>query len=89
MSDEPVRRRPIGEVLPGIEIPDLPAGWVPLETVVLVKGLDEDGDALWCTRFTKDLTTVEAIGVLTGVLDLQRRLFMSFYTSDDVDEGDG
>ena len=41
MSGE--QRLPIGDVLPGFVIHGLPEGWAPLEAIVLVKSLDDEG----------------------------------------------
>lgn len=50
----------------------LPDGVTPLAAVVVVKGLDEDGDVAYYSRSTDGLMTVEAYGMLgfaTQVID--------------------
>jgi hypothetical protein len=52
----------------GLEI-ELPEG-TPLEAVVILKYLDEDGSNGYWTAATKDLTTVEALG-MTAFADVK------------------
>jgi hypothetical protein len=67
-------RKPIGEVLggAGFDILALPSGWVPLEGVVLVKCLDDEGDLSWAFRTTAGLTDEELLGALMTRTDLCR-----------------
>lgn len=81
MSD--IEYVPAADVLNGIEIAPLPEGWMVLEAVVIVKGLDEDGDPLWCTRYTQGLTRTELLGILTGAQALAKNDFLEMYQVDD------
>lgn len=54
----------------GLEVADLPDGFTPLEAIVLVKALDDEGDVTWCRRGTDGLTDEECVGILTA--DTQR-----------------
>ncbi len=65
--------RPIGEVLSGLIIGDLPEGWTPLEAIVMVQCLDVDGGSQWAWRSTGDLSSREIIGALVVQLDLARQ----------------
>lgn len=56
----------------GLDVVDLPAGHTPLEVVLYVKTLDEDGDVGWCRRGTAGLSDEEVVGILTA--DTQRVL---------------
>ena len=49
----------------GVEVPDLPEGFVVLETIVLVKGMMDDGMTL-AVRYSTGLTKWETIGMLTA-----------------------
>lgn len=54
----------------GLEVEELPPGYTPLEAVVFIKALDEDGDPGWCRRGTTGLSDEEVVGILTA--DTQR-----------------
>ncbi len=65
--------RPIGEVLRGLSVGDLPEGWTPLEAILIVKCLDESGASQWAWRSTGALTDREIIGALAVQLDIARQ----------------
>jgi len=81
-------KKPIEEVLggAGLHIYDLPSGWIPLEGVVLVKGLDEDGHSSWVFRTTGGLNDEELLGVLTVRTELCRQATVDLYLDDEDDE---
>lgn len=82
MTDEP--RRPITDVLgASFEVHALPDGWTPLEGVLLVKCLDEDGHASWAFRTTKGLNDEELLGVLTVRTELCKREVVDSYIDDE------
>lgn len=54
----------------GLEVEDLPDGYAPLEAIVFVKTMDDEGFACWCRRGTTGLTDEEVVGILTA--DSQR-----------------
>lgn len=83
MTDGPL---PIGDVLPGIEIEDLPEGDTPMEIVSLVKTLDEDGDVAWYVRCSNGVSDVEIMGAL--LMELDRRRFFKASTFDPTDSDD-
>lgn len=85
MSDQ-VEREPIAEVLKGLHIHPLPAGWTALEGIVLVKCLDDEGNSSWAFRTTDGLNDEELLGALTIRSDLLRRELLESYSSDDDDE---
>jgi hypothetical protein len=58
------RRIPIAEALPGLEVRPLPSGGTPLEAFVLVKHLDDEGDATWSYRTTNAPNREELLGAL-------------------------
>ena len=49
----------------GVEVTDLVDGYVPLEVVVLVKALDDEGHVTLVVKYSPDLSSVEALGMLT------------------------
>lgn len=55
MADDPGVRKPIGDVLGGLEIHPLTSGGTALEAFVLVKLLDEAGHTTWAYRTTHQL----------------------------------
>jgi hypothetical protein len=65
-------RVPVAEVLAGLEIHSLPEGWTPLEALVLVKCLDDSGDATWSYRTTHRLNNEELLGALVVHTELLR-----------------
>lgn len=48
---------------PEVEVP-IPDGWTPLEEVVVVKCLDENGKVIMHHTATPDLNSFEAVGML-------------------------
>ena len=48
----------------GVEVPELPAGYVPLEVVVLVRALNEEGRPALAVRYSEGITSWEAVGML-------------------------
>ena len=88
-------RKPIGEVLggAGFDILALPSGWMPLEGVVLVKCLDDEGDLSWVFRTTAGLTDEELLGALMARTELCRMATVRSYLwgereDDDDDDED-
>lgn len=81
MSDDPPAV-PIGTVLgDGFSIPPLPPGWTPLEGVVLVKCLDEEGHSSWAFRATRGLNDEELLGALLVRYELAKRETVQMYES--------
>lgn len=78
MSDE-TTMRPIGDVLPGVEIIELADGYTPLEAVVLVKCLDADGHIAWVQRWSEGLHIVEVLGAATTMRALNERQAVEMY----------
>ena len=70
---DPERRYPIGELLPGLEVHPLPSGWTPLEAIVFVKCLDEQGHSSWSYRTTHRLNDEEVLGALIVHAERLRR----------------
>ena len=70
MSDLSDDRQPIADVLSGLAIQPLPDRWSPLEGIVLVKCLDEEGNPAWAFRTTAGLNDEELLGVLTVRIEL-------------------
>lgn len=75
---------PMATVL-GIEVPDLPEGFVALETIVLVKGMMDDGMTL-AVRYSDGLTKWETIGMLTAELDQVRKQLGEQWEGTDDDD---
>jgi len=82
MSDED-ERKPIEAVLPGMTLHPLDAGWTPIEALVLVKCLDEDGDPTWAFRTSNPLNLEELLGALTVHTELLRRRLVRRWDSDE------
>ncbi len=71
--DEDGGRLPIADVLPGMGLHPLDEGWTPLEAFVLVKSLDENGNASWSYRTTHPPNREELLGALVVQTELLRR----------------
>jgi hypothetical protein len=66
-------RRPVGEILRGLTIGELPDGWTPLEALIIVQCLDNNGTSQWAWRSTGDLSNRALIGALVVQLDIARQ----------------
>ncbi len=74
-------RAPVGEVLgEGFLVPRLPKGWTPLEGIVLVKCLDDEGHSSWAFRMTRGVNDEELLGALTVRLELAKRETVDLYS---------
>ena len=76
-------RVPVSEVLSGLEVHPLPAGWTVLEGFVLVKCFDGDGEPSWSYRTTHRLNREELLGALMVHVDLLRRELVEEWADDD------
>lgn len=81
-----LERKPIGEVLPGIEVPPMDEGYIAIDAFMLIKTLNEEGSPIWMLRTTKGISTVELIGALDTMLDHQRDAFRKSWIDDEDDE---
>jgi hypothetical protein len=72
-AEDGERRRPVADVLVGLEVHPLPPGWTAIEALVLVKCLDEDGEPTWCYRTTHRLNREELLGALIVHTDVLRK----------------
>lgn len=88
MDENEAPRRPIRDVVGGVEVSPLPEGWTPLEAVLLVKCLDSDGHVSWAFRRSPGLNDEELLGVLTVRTDLLRRYLLECYETDSSDDDD-
>jgi hypothetical protein len=74
---------PAGDLLHGLHFEQLPENWTPVDAVVLVKCLDEDGSPTWAFRTTDDVNDEELLGALTIRRELQKEKLLSEYTNTD------
>lgn len=84
-DDEP-ERRPIGELLRGLEMVPLEEGATPIMAFVVVKYLDADGEATWAFRATSAPNKEELLGELQVQCDLLRRSLVREWEADDGDD---
>ena len=82
-EDDSSVRVPVEQALYGLAVHPLPSGWTPISAIVLVKCIDEDGDATWAFRTTDGLNEEELLGALTVRTDLLRRELVESYSDDD------
>lgn len=66
-------RVPLDSALPGLEVHPLQQDWTPVEAVLLVKCLDDEGAPTWAYRTTGRLNDEELLGVLTVQAELVKR----------------
>lgn len=78
-------RRPIAEVLQGLEVHPLEPGWTAIEALVLMKCLDSDGHVSWAYRTTNRLNREELLGALVVHTDVLRRELADEWFDDDSD----
>ena len=81
-------RRPVGEVLQGLDVLPLPTGWTPMEAFVVVKCLDESGHATWCTRTTSRMNDEELLGALVLQTEMVKREMLGDWTGSRHDDDD-
>ena len=87
MADSEERLAPAAEVLAGLEFHVLPEKWSPLEAIVLVKCLDDDGGPSWAFRTTPGMNDEELLGALTVRIEiLKRELLRGYGVDDEVDD---
>jgi len=60
----------------GIQIKDMPQGWIALDAVILVKGLSESGQVRYLEMTTQTLNPVESLGMATTFADTCRTIIM-------------
>lgn len=84
MSHQPEEkdRQPVADILKGLEVHPLEPGWTAIEAFVLVKCLDESGQATWAYRTTNRLNREELLGVLILHSDLLRKELVEEWDSD-------
>ncbi len=66
-------KRPVGDIIRGLTIDELPEDWTPLEAIIIVQCLDKDGTSQWAWRSTGTLSSRELIGALVVQLDIARQ----------------
>ena len=71
-----------GEVLAGLTIAPVPEGWTPIDAVVLIKCLDDEGAPRWALRTTTGINDEELLGALVVRTDLLRRDMVAAFVDD-------
>lgn len=79
-------RKPINEVLPGFSLHPLSDGWTPLQAFVLIKSLDEAGEASWSFRTSEPFNLEELLGALTVQAEVLRNKLVAHWADDDSDD---
>ncbi len=85
MSDEADgsnERRPVAEVLSGLEVHPLEQGWTAIEAFLLIKCFDDSGAASWAYRTTNRLNREELLGALIVHNDVLRKELASEWDDD-------
>lgn len=83
---------PTPHLLDNLQFIHLPEQVIPLDAIVLLKALDEDGVPAWYTLFTQGVGNAEAVGALNLAyqlaLDAGMSGFMDFGCDHDDDDED-
>lgn len=77
--------QPGGQVY-GLNADPMPKGWTPLEAVVVLKALDEEGEVSLLFRGTDGLAPWDTVGMLIAVLDEERDALRDSSIDEDEDE---
>ena len=80
-------RKPVAEVLQGLEIHPLEPGWTAIEALVLMKCLHEEGHATWAYRTTHRLNREERLGALVVHTEVLRRELANEWLDEGGDSG--
>lgn len=76
-------KHPVGDVLRGLTVDELPVDFTPLEAIIIVQCLDKSGASQWAWRSTGNLSTREFIGALVVQLDMARQQAMDEFNESD------
>ena len=72
----------------GLHADPMPAGYVPLEAITVLKCLDDEGDVVIVSRATSGLKVWDHVGLLTVALDAFRQDARAMWRADDsTDDG--
>lgn len=74
--------------LMGLDVLELPEGFVPLEAVAVIKALDEESRVSLLMRSTDGLNAWESLGMLDAACATTRDGLVSSFESDDIDNDD-
>ena len=81
----PDDRIPVAEVLVGMALAPLPSDWTPVEALVLIKCLDEEGSSTWCYRTTAPPNREELLGALVVQMELLRKELLEEWEEEEED----
>lgn len=73
----------VGDALRGLEIPELPKGWAPVEAVCIVKCLDPEDRPLWVRRLTQGINPEEVMGALTIQTELWKKEMLDDWSDEE------
>jgi hypothetical protein len=65
---------------------ELPKNWTPIQAIVIVEAMDEDGDTFLWETTTDNMRAWVMVGMLTGVLDAQRADIVEAMNGDEEDD---
>ncbi len=78
-------RQPLERVLAGFGLHPLDEGWTPLQAFVLIKCLNEDGEAVWSFRTSEQMNLEELLGALMVQTDTLKRKLVRVWEDEDPD----
>jgi hypothetical protein len=60
----------------GMSINEMPKGWVAIDAVLLIKGINESGQVRYVEMSTPQLSPIESLGMAVTFTDTMRTLIM-------------
>jgi hypothetical protein len=69
-----------------IGAPGIPAGWTVLDWAATIKCLDDEGCMRLVNTITPGLSSWEAVGMMTSLLDDTRQVLSGAFIGDDGDD---
>jgi hypothetical protein len=73
------------DLMRGLSFLPLPSGWTPVDAIVMVKCIDEEGHPTWAYRTTESINDEELLGALTVRLELQKQKVLQDYVDPDTE----
>ncbi len=71
------------QVVSNLTVFPLPEGWTPIELLLLVKCLDDEGNPTWCYRATEGINREELLGALRVHAALTEKELVDEWSSPD------
>lgn len=87
MSEEASKYALVGDVLTNIKIMPIRDDAIPVDAVLLIKAIEQDGSPAWFVRYSEGLYTIEALGALHAAIVLEEAKVQAIYTPEPEEDG--